>query len=283
MGWLRKRLVDLATRALTKPRETYNNILPNDLTNLRRYVRKGDVVLVDGEQRVSEVIKYLTQSTWSHSVLYVGDELLRRHPERREELVAAHGDEAAHLVVEALPEGVSATPLVKYASCNLRVCRPYGIQRDHLQQILDEVINQIGFRYDLKNVFDLARYFLPVSLVPRRFRRQALEFGSGLPTSVICSSLIARAFQNVGFPILPTLIPSEEPARPLGLFDRLRRLQPPYPALFHQIPSLITPRDFDLSPYFTIVKFNAVEASFDYRRVKWTATPSRAAGGGSRS
>ncbi len=45
----------------------------------------------------------------------------------------------------------------------------------------------------------------------------------------------------------------------------------PYPALFHrQTPSLITPRDFDLSPYFEVVKVNAVEDTrFDYRRIRW--------------
>src|SRR5207244_9471299 len=57
---------------------------------------------------------------------------------------------------------------------------------------------------DVKHILDLARYFFPLSLIPRRLRRRALQFGSGLPTQVICSSLIGRAFQNVGFPILPT-------------------------------------------------------------------------------
>ena len=89
MAWLRDKVYGLAARALTKPRGSYNLVLPNNLENLRRVVRKGDVILVDGEQRVSEVIKYLTQSSWSHVALYIGDELLRRHPERREELVLA--------------------------------------------------------------------------------------------------------------------------------------------------------------------------------------------------
>jgi hypothetical protein len=41
--------------------------------------------------------------------------------------------------------------------------------------------------------------------------------------------------------------------------------------VFHrQVPNLITPRDFDLSPYFEVVKTNAVEAArFDYRRIRW--------------
>src|SRR5512140_1236356 len=116
---LRRRLFDSALRALTRPRGTYDLVLPNDLDNLRRYIRKGDVVLVDGAQRISQVIKYLTQSSWSHVAMYVGDEILKRFPSQREELLATHGDDASHMLVEALVEsGVTTNPLVKYGSMN---------------------------------------------------------------------------------------------------------------------------------------------------------------------
>src|SRR5206468_3865081 len=104
-----------------------------------------------------------------------------------------------------------------------------------LQRILDEVIAQIGLRYDVKHIVDLARYFFPVSLIPRRFRRRALQFGSGLTTQVICSSIIGRAFQNVGFPILPATTPSPTAPPRRRLVDRLlRRTPPPYPAVFRR-------------------------------------------------
>src|SRR5437764_2205002 len=280
--WFRKKLFNVAARVLTKPRGNYNRILSTDLETLRQTVRKGDVILVDGDQRVSEVIKYLTQSSWSHVALYVGDELLQRFPTRREELVRANGQDAQHLIVEALQEGVVASPLSKYAAFNLRVCRPHGLQRDDLQRVLNEVIAQLGSSYDLKNLLDLARYFFPVSLIPRRFRRRALQFGSGLTTQVICSSIIGRAFQNVGFPILPATTPAATAPPRRRLLDRLlRRTPPPYPAVFRrQLPSIITPRDFDLSPYFEIIKLNPVEAThFDYRRIRWEDSEARAAGG----
>ncbi len=282
MGWLRNKFFDLAARVLTKPRGNYTLLLPNDFDALLKVIRPGDVILVDGDQRVSEVIKYLTQSTWSHSVLYVGDELLRRFPAQRELLIAKHGRDAEHMMIEALLEGVLASPLSKYASFNLRICRPVGLRSDDLRRIMDEVIAQLGMRYDVKNVVDLARYFFPLSLIPRRFRRRALQLGSGLTTQVICSSIIGRAFQNVGFPILPstTPLPTAAPAR--RLVDRLlRRTAPPYAAVFRrQLPAIITPRDFDLSPYFEVIKFNPVEASnFDYRRIRWEDSEARAAGG----
>src|SRR5438128_8185697 len=242
-GWLRSKIFDFAARVLTKPRGNYTLLLPNDFESLLRALQVGDVILVDGDQRISEVIKYLTQSTWSHSVLYVGDEILRRFPGQREALLATHGRDANHLIVEALVDGVVASPLSKYASFNLRICRPSSLRRDDLRRVLDEVLAQLGLKYDMKNVFDLARYFFPVSMIPRRLRRQALQFGSGLPTQVICSSLIGRAFQNVGFPILPSMTASAATAVPRRLMDRLlRRTLPPYPALFRrQLPAIITP------------------------------------------
>jgi len=269
---LRQRAIGFATGLLTKPLGRYQRRALNDGDNLRRHIKKGDVVLVEGDQRVSEVIKYLTQSSWSHAAIYIGDELWRRNPALRHVLRTEFGDDAQHLVVEALvEEGVVASPLSKYLDFNIRVCRPYNLQRADLQIVLDDVITQIGFRYDVKNLIDLARYFLPMSLVPRRFRQRALTFGSGIPTQVICSSLIARAFGKVRYPILPEVVAPSEPA-PTGV--RLRwfgRKTAPVQGVFRTAPvTLTTPRDFDISPYFEIVKFNILEdMRFDYLRIRW--------------
>jgi hypothetical protein len=269
---LRRHLVRLATGLLTKPLGRYQRRTPNDLASLRRHIKKGDVILVEGDQRVSEVIKYLTQSSWSHSALYVGDELWRRNPAARSALHAQFGDDAQHLIVEAIvEEGVVASSLSKYIDFNIRVCRPYNLRRDDLHTVLDEVIGQIGYRYDVRNLVDLARYFLPVSLVPRALRRNALEFGSGLPTQVICSTLLARAFDRVRYPILPQVTPIDEPEQPRGLIDWVRgRPLQPY-GLFQMAPiTLTTPRDFDISPYFEVIKFNIIaDMQFDYRRIRW--------------
>ena len=76
------------------------------------------------------------------------------------------------------------------------------------------------------------------------------------------------------FPILPTVtFPDGEPAAartPLG-----RRIfgQPSarYTGIFHmRHPTLITPREFDLSPFFDVIKPNPVaRGSFDYSRIHW--------------
>ncbi len=269
-SFIRRHLVRVATGLLTKPLGRYQRRTPNDLANLRRHIKKGDVILVEGDQRVSEVIKYLTQSSWSHSAIYVGDELWRRFPAERNDLIERYGNEAQTLMIEAtVEEGVSAVPLSKYIDFNIRVCRPYNLRRDDLQKVLDEVMGQIGLKYDVRNLVDLARYFLPVSLVPRAFRRTALEFGSGLPTQVICSTLIARAFDRVRYPILPEVMSGED-IEPQNWVDWLRGRPLQTCALFRTGPiTLTTPRDFDISPYFEVVKFNILADQFDYRRIRW--------------
>jgi hypothetical protein len=274
MGRIRQALLAAGARMLTKPRGQYQRHQPNDLGKLRRLIRKGDVVLVDGDQRISEVIKYLTQSCWSHSAIYVGDELLRRHPQQRTELVARYGVDAEHLLVEALMEsGVIVSPLSKYELVNLRVCRPRGLTAEHLTRIVDEILAHVGTRYDVSNALELARYFFPVSLIPKRWRRTALDVGSPLTREVICSSMIARAFDNVGFPLMPTVVSAGNGHRPASRLAFLRGRPDAEPPVFrHGSPRVITPRDFDLSPWFDVVKFNAVdvdEAHFDYRRIRW--------------
>src|SRR5712692_5405860 len=128
LGFIRRRLVDFALKLLTKPLNQYTVKFPNDIANLKRYIRKGDVVLVEGNERISEVIKYLTQSSWSHSTLYIGDEPLKRDPELKRQLLEQFGEDANSLVVEALVEsGVVLSPLSKYRDFNMRVCRPYNL------------------------------------------------------------------------------------------------------------------------------------------------------------
>lgn len=275
----RRAFTDWMIAVLTRPRRMYRRYGANDLGKLKKHVRKCDVILIDGDQRVSQAIKTLTQSSWSHNVVYIGDEMLRRdHPMRRE-IEERFGREARHLVIEALVDrGVIVSPLAKYADFNIRICRPHRLRPEDARIVLDDLIAKIGLKYDLKNFTDLARYLLPFHLIPARFREDALHLGSGLATETICSSMTAAAFQKVGFPILPDF----RPDRPKTTSERFkaallgRRTRRAYTGIFHaRHPTLVVPRDFDLSPYFEIVKFNVIaEGGFDYRQMKWDADDS---------
>jgi hypothetical protein len=273
---LLRRTMKFAISLLTKPVTRHTIAIPNDIAQLRRTLRKCDVILVEGNERISECIKYLTQSSWSHSGLYVGDEPLKRDAKLQEQLVEKFGDEANSLVLEALIEGgVVLTPLSKYRDFNIRICRPYKLTASDETAVIDYALSHVGDRYDFRNIFDLMRYFLPVSMVPARWRRKALHFGSGDPARVICSSLIAECFHRVRYPIVARyepFPPGYEPVqRVAGLVGRFRRPRPTAPGLLRMVsPTLITPRDFDLSPYFEVVKFSIVDPSrFNYHRLLW--------------
>ncbi len=261
-------------RILTQRRKRYRHFVENVPATLKATVRPGDVILVDGDQRVSQAIKYLTTSSWSHSAIYVGDALLRRDAATRADIQRRFGREARHLVVEALVDkGVVVSPLVKYVDLNVRICRPVGLKPEDLETVLDYVIARIGFQYDRRNFWDLTRYLLPFQMIPSELREDALHFGSGRETETICSSLLAEAFGKVRFPILP--VPVRR--KPHTVSQRLRQqilgrpTRRAYSGLLRaRHPTLCVPRDFDLSPYFEIVKFHPREvAAFDYRRLQW--------------
>jgi hypothetical protein len=271
------------TRFLNQRIDRYERLHRNDTELLKRHIRKGDVLLVEGDQRISAIIKHLTQSSWSHAALYIGDELVRRGGALSALAVEHFGKEAEHLIVEALTEGVIVSPLVKYAEHNVRVCHPHRLRGPHLRIILDEAVRAIGWRYDMRNIVDLARHLAAVSLMPRRLRRNALQFGSGAATEVICTSLIGRLFHKVRFPVLPSVseLADAENAEDVhrGSWNPFRRWRARYSGVYrHRDPTLLTPRDFDLSPYFAIVKFNVVkQRGFDYGRIEWEESDASAA------
>lgn len=228
-------------RYLEKPILNYRSYQFMPLAELEANLQPGDILLVEGNHRISSAIKYLTQSTWSHAAYYVG---------REAGLKDKHGH-AATLVEADLSDGVIAASLTKYLGYNTRICRPALIAGDDRAAVSAYIIDSLGHSYDVKNVIDLARYLLPQPPVPTSWRRKMLALGSGEPTQAICSTLIARAFQSVGYPILP---------------DVTRENQREVMHIRHH--SLFTPRDFDLSPYFAIIK-PTIEKQPDYKSFEW--------------
>jgi hypothetical protein len=274
MRSLRRWLADWFLDQVTRPRRHYRRFVDNDPQKLKARIEPGDVLLVDGDQRVSEAVKYLTQSSWSHSALFVGDALLRRGEAPRRETLRRFGRESRFLLVEALVDkGVIVSPVIKYADFNVRICRPIGLTPADREVVLSYVLSRIGHTYDRRNFLDLTRYLLPFHLIPPPLRDDALHFGSGVATETICSTLLAEAFAEVRFPVLPML--SRQRPRTLGSRVRQRILGRPTRRAYSGLlkarhPTLCVPRDFDLSPYFEVVKFHARELQeLDYRKLRW--------------
>lgn len=215
-------------------------------TEVLACLRPGDVLLVEGASRLSTVIKYLTQSSWSHAALYIGHEAA----------LGAGGHPGDCLIEADLTEGVRLVGGDEFRGVPLRICRPMGLTTEEVAALIRFACERVGHRYDLRNILDLGRYLLPLPPVPAPWRRGMLTLGSGDPTRAICSTLIAQAFQSVRYPILPI---------EAGAGDALpgrRRLWR------RRHYSLFTPRDFDLSPYFRIVK-PALESGFDPHQLTW--------------
>lgn len=256
-------------RYLTTPLPDAHVGLPTPPSKLRAALQPGDVLLVEGNLRISQMIKYLSQSTWSHAAIYVGEGL---------------GNNAAGeplLFIEAdLLEGVRACPLREYRQYPTRICRPHRLDATDRHKLITYLKAQLGRQYDLKHVLDLARYLLPLP-VPARFRRQMITLGSGDPTKAICSTLIAEAFQHIRYPILPSRASPSTTQNPLLRLrqrilvdaDSRRHLAgAEQPTLTARAYAHTVPRDFDVSPYFEIIK-PTLQAGFDYRDLEWAHSP----------
>lgn len=234
-----------------------NGMPMTDFERLTEELHQADVVLLEGRSRVSEVIKTVTNSPWTHAALYIGrlDEI---KDGALQNAIAEHYTGAPHeqLVIEAmLGEGTIVVPVSKYEGYHLRICRPEGLSRADRQQVIAYAAGQLGYDYDIRHLLDLGRFLLPYSFIPKRWRSSLFEHQAGESTRNVCSSMMAEAFSSVHYPILPFA----------------ERVEDGSVKLYRRNTRLITPKDFDYSPYFDIIKYPYF--SFDevaaYRSLPW--------------
>lgn len=239
--------------------EKANQQVPlSDFDRLRYELRPGDVVLVEGRSKVADIIKMVTQSAWTHSILYVG----RLHdiddPELREHIQTYYGGDPHddHMIIESmLGQGTLADNLNKYRGEHLRICRPNGLTRGDAQKVIEYAIRQLGTDYNVRQVLDLARFMFPYGILPRRWRSTLFEHNAGRPTRTVCSTMMAEAFAQVQFPIRPVLHQDDD--------GNIR--------MFRRNEKLVTPPDFDYSPYFNVIKYPLLDLDElgVYRKLPW--------------
>lgn len=249
MTWMLDRVGRHIAAYLQRPASGYEPFTPTDPVALKATIRPGDILLIEGRTHIAGVIKYLTQSTWSHAALFVGAVDGQK----------AAGGEACDLVESNLEAGIISVPLSTYFGYHTRICRPVGLTPDDRQAVCEYAVERIGLQYDLKNIIDLGRYLVPLP-VPQRFRRRMIALGSGDPTKLICSALIAEALQTIGYPILPAV-------------ERVESKQARSEIYHIRDSSLYCPRDFDISPYFAVIK-PTIEFGFNYKAINWSHTAS---------
>lgn len=200
-------------------------LLPSDsfqitIDSFKDHLKPCDVILVEGKSNFSKGIKYLTQSIWSHSAIYIG------------ERAKDYGFDEGLVLFEAdIEEGVRMLPLDFYKNFHVRICRP-KITNDQANKLIDFLMPKVGHKYDLKHIFDLMKYLINPP-IPNKYKRQYIEMGSTDASEVICSSIIAEAFHLIDYPILP-------------IKEKEKFIKNNY--------KLITPKDYDVSPFFEVIK-----------------------------
>jgi hypothetical protein len=253
-NWLWQIIVDWLNDI---PKSNQNMLAINNYKHMLRDLRPADVILFEGRARVSEVIKIITLSPWTHAALYIGRASEITDPETLE-LLNKHykGNLTEPLVIESLLGfGTVVNPLADYENDNLRVCRPDGLSFEDQNRVVSFAAEHLGINYDVRQLLDLARFMFPYAILPRQWRSSLFQHNAGRPTNIVCSSMIARCFQSVNYPMLP-LIESDHQER---LKFRKRNFR------------LFVPSDFDYSPYFKILKFPAWPISMkeSYRDLPW--------------
>ena len=251
-------LVEKVCNFLTKEREVLNTPL-SDFARFRFEIRSCDVILVEGRSYVSSVIRTITLSQWTHSALYIGRLNDIRNQEIRD-LVRSYyvGDPNEPLIIEALlGRGATISQLSKYQYDNLRICRPKDLTPEDAEKVIGSAVRYLGTKYHVRQLLDLARLMFPFGILPRRWRSTLFEHNTGDATRTICSTMLAEAFATVRYPILPIIQRNKE--------DKLQ--------WFRRNSNLFTPRDFDYSPYFDIIKFPFFGDDISvYKKLPWDKT-----------
>jgi hypothetical protein len=188
-----------------------------DPQSLAGVLKRGDVLLTDGNSRFAALIKCLTRSPWSHVSMYVGP--------------LDDGPDPLCVVEADIAAGVRSIRLSELNALHVRVLRPVGIADGDRGRLAEWVVGRIGREYDLAHALGLLRNELRLRL-PDRFRSAPRTIASNA-TRFICCSLLAHAFAGIGYPIWP---------------DQMR----PGPTVITDPGSLI-PSDFERASIFTAV------------------------------
>lgn len=209
---------------LHQRRSKYRLHYRNDMKALKRVLRPGDIILVEGDYWVSDWIKVFSYHTWTHCVIWVGED-----PTLPANINKDFVEPRGNVIESLMRRGVILADLEKYRHFNLRICRPIGLTRAGLRRVIRFAFEKIGSEYDAENVTQFVHFTFANDYDP------TLPVGNMDKGKYTCSSLLAAAFESAGMPIL-------------YCYDRAENTYAPY----H--PSHIQPKDFDLSLNFQVIK-----------------------------
>ncbi|WP_018300832.1 YiiX/YebB-like N1pC/P60 family cysteine hydrolase [Fangia hongkongensis] len=239
-----EKLANKITHFLTTNVEKSRKVPLSDFKALCQNIVPCDVILVEGRSRSAKAINYITKSVWTHSAIYIGT--VNEIPSCfNKSMNLIQFQQTDRIIIESnLGEGVIVTSLEKYKEEHIRICRPTGISENQKITVLEYLSTQIGHPYDARQIFDLARFFFPWWVLPRKWRSSLFQHNAQSHTKASCSLLIANAFINARFPIIPVI----ERKGSSHYFEAIIRN-----------PRLFVPADFDYSPFFNIIKYPIIQ------------------------
>ena len=169
MSFFSNRLTNQLVQWLTKePSLDTAEAPPCNFDRIKYEIRPGDVLLIEGHSRVSNIIRTITQSPWTHAALYIGRLHDIEDPELRK-VAAIHMKkrENARLIIEGmLGEGSVISHLSNYRHYHIRICRPIGLTPNDAERVIAYAIKSLGKPYNVRQLLDLARFLLPWSIFP---------------------------------------------------------------------------------------------------------------------
>tara|TARA_B100000700_G_C14913048_1_gene793245 strand:- start:290 stop:1099 length:810 start_codon:yes stop_codon:yes gene_type:complete len=228
----------------------------SDFDRMTHELKPCDVLLVEGRSNISNGIRFLTNSSWTHAALYIGRIYDVEDKKIRSIISRDHaGEPETQFIIESLlGVGTVLRPLKTYENEHLRICRPSRLSYKDKPKVIAHAASQIGKEYNLRQIFDLARFLLPWYIMPRKWASSLFRKNLSRPTKTVCSTMIAESFASAEYPILP-LVKHNDKGQP---------------QLFRRNPKLCTPSDFDFSPYFDIIKYSFIDFfQAEYNLLPW--------------
>jgi hypothetical protein len=211
------RLWDAFMRYLTTPIRRAGPTATKSIESLAGVLCRGDVLLSEGNTRISILIKRLTGSPWSHVAMYVGP--------------LDDGHDPRCIIEADIAAGVRSIRLSELDALNVRVLRPASLDSTNRSRLAEWVTSRIGSEYDHAHALLLGRSLLRLPLRTRA--APSPSTATSTATRFICCSLLVHAFASVGLAIAPVRTCSDAKA----CAD----------------PAGITPGDFEQVPVFEVI------------------------------
>ena len=146
---LTNKLFNFFLKWLNKEVELPQTIPLSDFNKLSYELRPCDVLLIEGRNRVSQMIKVITRSSWSHAALYIGRLYDIEDKDMQKKITTFYsGDPSEQLVFESLlGKGALISPLKKYEKEHIAggfILDPFITENDN-SKVLNILID--GFMY----------------------------------------------------------------------------------------------------------------------------------------